>query len=63
MSLDEKAEAFSISFGSKKEEKKLQIFSNFKGILFVDMGKNERARPFPSFSHGPHSKQKDVSML
>ena len=25
--------------------------------------KNERARALPSFSHGPHSKQEDVSRI
>ena len=38
-------------------EKKVPLFFHFYDIT----SKNEWARPFPSFSHCPHSKQKDVS--
>ena len=39
---------------------------NLKGTSFsdvFDMMKNEQARALPSFSHGPHSKQEDVSRI
>ena len=32
-------------------------------LTFFDTMKNEQARALPSFYHGPHSKQEDVSRI
>ena len=45
-------------------EKEVTLFFNFQGTLFskiFDTSKTERAKPFPSFSHKPNSKQDDMS--
>ena len=52
--------------GSKNLRKGGDLIFQFKGDLFLtffDTMKNEQARALPSFSHGPHSKQEDVSRI
>ena len=45
--------------------KEVTLIFNLKGTSFSDIHtmKNEQARALPSFSHGPHSKQEDVSRI
>ena len=44
----------------------MTLFFNLKGTSFSDIFdsmKNEQAMALPSFSHGPHSKQDNVSRI
>ena len=47
----------------KCQKRRCRYFSIFCFLSFCDTSKNEQARSFPSFSHGPHSKQKDVNKM
>ena len=52
-----------------KTLKVVQFCSDFSILMrpcfqkLSDTSLNERSRPFPSFSHGPHSKHTDVSKM
>ena len=63
--LDENAVALSIVLRSKYDRKRGALIFQFEGNIgfwhFVIEA--EWARPFPSFSDGPYSKQKDVSKM
>ena len=41
-------------------EKEVALFFNFKGTLFSDTSKTERAKTFPPFSDKPHAMQADM---
>jgi hypothetical protein len=58
----------SLNFARIKNHRKGgDLLFQFKGDLlflsFFDAMKTEQARALPSFSHGPHSKQEDVSRI